>query len=390
MEKKETENVPQEGEFKMKKKPGRPKKLTTKPEETPKVDLNKKEEDAIPKLQTGNMDEKQPVQDVETVEGEVRELQQQESKTEEKQQVIQELKEEEVKQETKQTQAELTEAVRDEKILGKKLPENIEKLVSFMEETGGNVEDYVRLNRDYSNVDNVTLLKEYYKTSRPHLNNEEIEFLLNDEFAYNEDEDDERTIRKRKLGIKEEVAKAKKFLDETKQKYYEEIKLRPGVSQEQQKAMDFFNRYNTEQDRVKETRQEFIDNTNKFFKEDFKGFDFNLGEKKVRYNVNNTEELLESQSDVTKFLGTFLDESGKVKDLNKYHKSLFAAKNIDTIANHFYEQGKADAVKDVVANSKNINSQPRISQPDDNVYLNGFKVKAVSGVNSSKLKIKRK
>ena len=221
MEKKETENIPQEGEFKMKKKPGRPKKLTTKPEETPKVDLNKKEEDAIPKLQTGNVDEKQPVQDVETVEGEVRELQQQESKTEEKQQVIQELKEEEVKQETKQTQAELTEAVRDEKILGKKLPENIEKLVSFMEETGGNVEDYVRLNRDYSNVDNVTLLKEYYKTSRPHLNNEEIEFLLNDEFAYNEDEDDGRTIRKRKLGIKEEVAKAKKFLDETKQKYSE-------------------------------------------------------------------------------------------------------------------------------------------------------------------------
>jgi len=166
--------------------------------------------------------------------------------------------------------------------------------------------------------------------------------------------------------------------------------LRPGVTQEQQKAMDFFNRYKSEKERSKETRQEFIDNTNKFFKDDFKGFDFELGDKKVRYNVNNTEELLESQSDVGNFLGMFLDDEGKVKDLNKYHKSLFAAKNIDTIANHFYEQGKADAVKNVVATSKNINKDPRVSEPDDSIYLNGLKVKAVSGVNSSKLKIKKR
>jgi len=259
-----------------------------------------------------------------------------------------------------------------------------------MEETGGNVEDYVRLNADYNKVDDVTLLKEYYKSSKPHLNMEEIEFLLNDEFSYNEEEDDEKTIRKRKLAIKEEVAKAKDFLEETKSKYYDEIKLRPGVTQEQQKAMDFFNRYNNEQEKVKKTREEFIDNTNKFFKEDFKGFDFNLGEKKVRYNVNNTEELLDSQSDITKFLGMFLDEEGRVKDLNKYHKSLFAAKNIDTIASHFYEQGKADAIKNVAANSKNISNSPRISQPDDSIYLNGLKVKAISGANSSKLKIKKR
>ena len=259
-----------------------------------------------------------------------------------------------------------------------------------MEETGGNVEDYVRLNRNYDDVDDVTLLKEYYKTSKPHLDAEEIEFLLNDEFSYNEEEDDEKTIRKRKLGIKEEVAKAKGFLEETKNKYYDEIKLRPGVTQEQQKAMDFFNRYNNEQDRVKKTRQEFINDTNKFFKEDFKGFDFDLGEKKVRYNVNNTDEVLNSQSDISNFLGMFLNEDGSVKDLNKYHKSLFAAKNIDTIASHFYEQGKADAVKSVSANSKNISNSARVSQPNDSVYLNGLKIKAVSGVNSSKLKINKK
>jgi len=391
MEEKPKENIPQEGEFKMKKKP---KKFSNKKVENNKIDLSKNKEDATTESSTVHLDENKQAEDVQKMEGSVskppvQELTKEENK-EESGSPIQEITEEEVKNETKEVEKELKEAVRDEKVLGKKLPENIEKLVSFMEETGGNVEDYVRLNADYNKVDDVTLLKEYYKSSKPHLNMEEIEFLLNDEFSYNEEEDDEKTIRKRKLAIKEEVAKAKDFLEETKSKYYDEIKLRPGVTQEQQKAMDFFNRYNNEQEKVKKTREEFIDNTNKFFKEDFKGFDFNLGEKKVRYNVNNTEELLDSQSDITKFLGMFLDEEGRVKDLNKYHKSLFAAKNIDTIASHFYEQGKADAIKNVAANSKNISNSPRISQPDDSIYLNGLKVKAISGANSSKLKIKKR
>jgi hypothetical protein len=388
------EEIKQEGDFKIKKKP---KKYANKKQESAKIDFKKIAEektkkDAVPELQTGDVDEKQPIQDLQRVEDEVRELQQPESKTEEKitTSPISEITTEETEAEIKNVENELKEAVRDEKVLGKQLPENIEKLVLFMEETGGNVEDYVRLNRDYENIDDVTLLKEYYKTSKPHLNAEEIEFLLNDEFAYDEEEDDEKTIRKRKLGIKEEVAKAKNFLEDTKNKYYDEIKLRPGVTQEQKKAMDFFNRYNNEQEKVKKTRQEFINDTNKFFKEDFKGFDFDLGEKKVRYNVNNTDEVLNSQSDISNFLGMFLNEDGSVKDLNKYHKSLFAAKNIDTIASHFYEQGKADAVKNVSANSKNISNSARVSQPNDSIYLNGLKIKAVSGANSSKLKIKKK
>jgi hypothetical protein len=391
MEEKTKENIPQEGEFKMKKKP---RKFSNKKVENNKIDLSKSKENATTESSTVHLDENKQARDVQEVEKSISEPPVQklaeEKKQEESGSPIQEIAEEKVQAQAKEVEKELKEAVRDEKVLGRQLPENVEKLVSFMEETGGTVADYVRLNADYSQVDDVTLLKEYYKTSKPHLNSEEIEFLLNDEFAYDEEEDDEKTIRKRKLGIKEEVAKAKKFLEDTKSKYYDEIKLRPNVTQEQKKAMDFFNRYNDEQERSKETRQEFIDNTNKFFKEDFKGFDFNLGEKKVRYNVNNTEELLESQSDITKFLGMFLDDDGKVKDLNKYHKSLFAAKNIDTIANHFYEQGKADAVKNVAANSKNVNKNPRFSQPDDSIFLNGLKVKAVSGANSSKLKIKKR
>ncbi len=393
------ENIPQEGDFKIKK---RPKKLNKKPKtnkidlsktqekketEVAKIDLNKNKEDAVQKQQSNVSDviveEKKNETSGEKMVEEVR-------ATEEIISPIVEVKEEEVKEEVKETTEELKEAIRDEKVIGKPLPENIEKLVSFMEETGGTVEDYVRLNADYSSADDVTLLKEFYKQSKPHLNNEEIEFLLNDEFSYDEDEDDEKTVRKRKLAIKEEVAKAKNFLEQTKSKYYDESKLRPGVTQEQQKARDFFNRYNSEQDKVNKTREDFIDRSNKFFNEDFKGFDFKLKDKNVKYQISNPSELAKNQNDIANFLKKFLNEDGAITDLSNYHKSLFAAQNIDTIASHFYEQGKADAVKTEFAKSKNINSEPRLSPDPDAVFLGGMKIKAVSGINSAKLKIRKK
>ena len=281
---------------------------------------------------------------------------------------------------------EYKEAVRDEKVLGKPLPENIEKLVAFMEETGGDINDYVRLNADYSNIDNKTLLKEYYKQTKPYLEGDDINLLLED-FSYDEDIDEQKDIRKKKLAFKEEVAKARNFLEETKSKYYDEIKLRPGVTQEQQKATDFFNRYNEEQKAGKAKHSEFLKRTNELLNEDFKGFDFNVGESKFRYSVKNPQKVAEAQSDISNFIGTFLNDKGEVKDTKGYHKALYAARNADTIAQHFYEQGKADAVKDVMAKSKNISTEPRKTSSGD-VFVNGLKVKAISGADSSKLKIK--
>ena len=394
------ENIPQEGDFKIKKRPKKlsnnkpqsnkidlSKKPDVKETEVAKIDLNKNKEDAI---QTQSANDSNVIVEEKKDETSSKEVVEEVRSTEEVVSPIVEVKEEEVKKEVKEATNELKEAVRDEKVTGKPLPENIEKLVSFMEETGGTVEDYVRLNADYSSADDVTLLKEFYKQSKPHLDNEEIEFLLNDEFSYDEEEDDEKTVRKRKLAIKEEVAKAKNFLEQTKSKYYDEIKLRPGVTQEQQKAMDFFNRYNSEQDKVNKTREDFIDRSNQFFNEDFKGFDFKLKDKNVKYQVSNPNELAKNQNDIANFLKKFLNEDGAITDLSNYHKSLFAAQNIDTIASHFYEQGKADAVKTEFAKSKNINSEPRLSPDPDAVFLGGMKIKAVSGINSAKLKIRKK
>lgn len=303
--------------------------------------------------------------------------------------VINEITEEEIRQETTNLTKEANDAIRASEYSGKPLPENIEKLISFMEETGGDINDYVRLNADYSNINNETLLKEYYKKTRPHLDNEEIEFLMEDNFEYDEELDEERDIRKKKLAFKEEVAKARTFLDGLKSKYYEEIKLRPGITQDQQKANDFFNRYNEEQQMVELQHSKFKDDTKNLFNQDFKGFDFNLGDKSFRYGVANKDVVADKQSNITNLVKKFLNDKGDVVDLKGYHKAMYAADNVDTIAKHFYEQGKADAIKEVVAKSNNISTEPRQTSSGE-LFVNGMRVKAVNGVDTSKLRIQQR
>ena len=394
---KTNEPVKQEGDFKIKSK--KPKQLGNKEQEIVKVSLKeplveipddvvkvtvpkealKQKEDAIQIGETKEVSVEKPSGDS----AEVGEPVQKSNETAEGFSPIKEVTEEEVKK----VEAEVKEAIRDEKVLGKQLPENVEKLVSFMEDTGGTVEDYVRLNADYSNVDGQTLLKEYYKKSKPHLNDEEISFIMEDNFSYDEEIDDEREVRKKKLALKEEVAKAHGYLEELKGKYYDEIKLRPGVTQEQQKAMEFFNRYNENQQVATQQHEDFKAKTKQLLSDDFKGFEFKLGDKNFRYGVKNPNEVIESQSNISTFVQKFLDKDGAVTDHEGYHKAIYAARNADTIAQHFYEQGKADAVKDVVAKSKNISNESR-PQPTGDVFVGGFKVKAVSGSDSRGLKIK--
>ena len=382
------EPVKQEGDFKVKKKV--PKKLIV-PEETVKMDfaaVNKKEEPI--KIDLDAVQKQSSEEGVLLEEGPKVELQamgQGDEKPVEN--VIKEISDSEI--DTKEIQKEVKEAVRDQKVLGKPLPENIEKLVSFMDEVpGSTIEDYVRLNADYSNVDNSTLLREYYKNTRPHLDYDEVNFLLEDNFKYDEEVDEERDVRKKKLAYKEEVGKAKSYLDGLKDKYYDEIKLKSNVNPDQQKAVDFFNRYNEDQAVRTKQREEFERITKSTFNNEFEGFDFDLGEKKFRYGVKNPSEVIENQLDITHFVTKFLADDGSLKDPKGYHKAMYAARHADTIAQHFYEQGKADAVKDVVAKSKNITTEARKEGNAGSVFVNGIKVKSISGADSSKLRIKTK
>lgn len=292
-------------------------------------------------------------------------------------------------EEAKELEAETEKAINDLKVSGKPLPENVEKLISFMEETNGDINDYTRLNTDYSKVDPETLLKEYYKKTKPHLDLDEIDFHMEETFSYDEDEDDEREIKKKRIAFKEEVGKAKSFLEDLKSKYYDEIKLKSNVNPDQQKAIDFFNRYKEDQQSVEQMHSAFKDNTKKFFTEDFKGFDFNAGGKTFRFNLQNTDAIADKQSNITNLLKKFLNDKGEVTDMTGYHKAMYAAENTDSIANHFYEQGKADAIKDMLAKSNNISTQARQTSSGE-INVAGFKVKAINGVDSTKLRIKSK
>jgi len=304
--------------------------------------------------------------------------------------VLEEITEEEAT-EVEEIAEEASEAIKENLATGEPLPENIQKLMDFMEETGGDLSDYVKLNQDYSKLDNQDLLYEYYKQTKPHLNNEEINFLMEDEFSFDEDADDDRDIRRKKLALKEQVASAKSHLDGQKSKYYDEIKAGSKLTGEQQKAIDFFNRYNKEsevtQKATKQNSDVFTQKTEQVFNDKFKGFEYNVGDKKYRFNVNNASEVKNTQSDINNFTKKFLDKNNTLSDAKGYHKSLYTAMNADAVAKHFYDQGKADAMKNSIAKAKNVDMNPR--QSHGVIEAGGLKVK-VLGQDSSDFKFKIK
>tara|TARA_R100001510_G_scaffold7621_1_gene5879 strand:- start:1511 stop:2677 length:1167 start_codon:yes stop_codon:yes gene_type:complete len=356
------------------------KSFDTSTQDVYKVDLSKTNEDANTEQSTDEVpvrDESETSEEVrdENVEEPIEEVTEQ---SEEEKKLVEEVKEEPKVEVTKNEKGNIE----------IKIPDSVEKLVSFMEETGGTLEDYVSLNKDYSEMDNQDALYEYYKKTKPHLTAEEINFLMEDQFSYDEETDDERDIRRKKLALKEQVANAKSFLDGQKSKYYEEVKSSAKLTQEQQQAVEFFNSYKQQAETTQQAKKVFDEKTNNVFNQDFKGFDFNVGEKTFRYKVNNADEIKNNQSDITNFVKKFLNEDGTMKDAAGYHKSLFTASNADAIARHFYEQGRADALKNSFEKSKNIDMQPRQSHQE--VEVEGTKYKVLSGDSSSKLKFKIK
>lgn len=360
---------------------------------TYKIDLR---ENAVQKQSADEVSVRDESEVSEQVEEQVRST---EESTEEKEEVLELIKEdgdelhsEESKQNEKQpVQSEAGSQKKQEELQEVKLPDNIQKLVDFMNETGGDIEDYVRLNADYSKIDEATLLREYYKQTKSHLDSEEIDFLLEDKFSYDEDIDDDKDIKRKKLAYKEEVREARKFLDGLKDKYYSEIKTNGRLTPEQNQAIQFYNEYMQQQNELTAVQQkqseQFTKLTDSVFNEDFKGFDFKVGENKYRFKVNDVQQTKKAQSNIVDAFKTFLDENNTLKDAQGYHKALFAARNADTIASHFYEQGKADAIRQLEAESKNINMDPRRTS-NGVIETSGIKVRAISGEDSSKLRIK--
>jgi len=350
-------------------------------------ELNKTQENTAQEQEVGVVDVNESTETSEQV---VEEIPQQQETVQAEQPVLEEITEEEVAEQAEELEDQVEQAL-IEADAGVELPENIQKAVDFMNDTGGSLEDYVKLNTDYSALNETQLLREYYENTRPHLDKEEIDFLMEDNFTYDEELDEERDILKKKIARKEELAKAKNHLDGLKSKYYEDIKAGSKLNPEQQKAVEFFNRYNKEQEETtklaENQKNAFLNQTNKVFNNDFKGFDYQVGDKKYRFNVKNAEEVKTNQSDINNFVKKFLNEKNEMSDASGYHKSLFTAMNPDAVAKHFYEQGKADAIKDSMAKTKNINMDPR-GVHENTTAPNGWTVRSVNGVDSSKLRVK--
>ncbi len=387
-----SEEVKQEGEFKVKKKPGRPKKLVEK-QNTVKVDLQEEKKDAVQEPETTKVVLQSDEQSKETTEETKVELQDVGQAHEEQQptkevEAVEESTIEEIV-ETSQPVLQTKEEVKPQI----QVPENLQDLVKFMNKTGGSIEDYINLNKDYNSLDDNQVLREYYKKTKPHLNQEEIDFILEDSFSWNEDEEDARTVKKKQLAYKEEIAKAKSELENSKQEYYKEIKLKTNnnaPNEEYEAALDFVNTYRESQDRQTKMHGTFKDKTHNFFKNEFNGFKFDVGEKRFSYKLNDPSQTADQQTNLKSIFKKFLNDDGSVKDYAGYHKAVYAASNTDNLVSHFYEQGRADATKDIMAKSKNIQDGKPRSTASGDVYINGLKVKAITGADSSKLKFKKR
>tara|TARA_B110000459_G_scaffold42004_1_gene45907 strand:+ start:972 stop:2192 length:1221 start_codon:yes stop_codon:yes gene_type:complete len=352
--------------------------------------LNKPKENADTEQETTDVVADQPTEPVQEVEKEV--PQQPEPVQDEPESFLEEITEEEVVVETAEKLEEQVEQAIVEQAAGVELPENIQKVVEFMNDTGGSLQDYVKLNTDYSQLNESQLLREYYENTRPHLDKEDVDFIMEDKFAFDEDIDEERDVRRKKLAKREELAKAKSHLDGLKSKYYEEIKGGSKLAPEQKKAVDFFNRYTKENEAATQLAEKqtkvFLNKTDTVFNDDFKGFDYQVGDKKYRFKVKDAPSIKESQSDINNFVKKFLDKDNQMSDAKGYHKGIFTAMNADSIANHFYEQGKSDAMKTSISKSKNIQMGARGTHQEVK-SSNGWAVRSVdSGGSDSKLKIK--
>lgn len=300
-------------------------------------------------------------------------------------QVVEEQPEKEVVQET--VQETIQQKDQPEKEI--EYPEDIQKLISFMEETNGTLEDYVNLNKDYSNSKPTDLVYEYYRKTKPHLDESDISFMVQNKFGYDEEVAEDQEIKAKQLAFKEEVYNAQKYFESSKKEYYADLKLRKqnDIPEEYEKAFEYYKQQQSEKDDWAKQQEVFLEKTEKVFNDDFKGFDFQVEDKKFRFKIDNKQKIKEYQSDLKNFINEFVNEDGTLGDASSYHKALFAGRNADKIASHFYEQGRADAIKSQVKESKNIDMSPRT---DNSVITtdSGDKIRVVSGNSSDKLRIK--
>jgi len=272
------------------------------------------------------------------------------------------------------------------------LPEDVANFMKYKQETGRSFEDYARLQQDWNDMDDTNVLREYYKQEKPHLDAEEIDYLINEEFSFDSDLDEEKDIKKKKIAYKEELYKARNYFEGMKEKYKAPLESREAeIPENYKEAFNFYSKYQEELDQESATQKDrsriFQEKTNALFNDEFKGFEFKVGDKKQVFKPNDVSKVKENQLDINNFFNKHLDEKGIVKDAASYHKALFAATNADALFQFAYEQGKADATDGLVKETKNIDMTVRSNTPTDS---GGTKFRAVDSGDNFSFKIKKR
>jgi hypothetical protein len=270
------------------------------------------------------------------------------------------------------------------------LPEDVAAYMKYKKETGRGFEDFIKLKKDFDSMDPDNLLKEYLAITQVGLDAEDIEAMM-DDYRYDEDVDDESKVKKVKIARKKAIAEAKKFFTEQKEKYKLPLESSGlGVSQEEKEEFEAYKQYiqqaKTIQEENERKRKWFDQKSDEVFSKDFKGFEFNINDKKITFSPGDSAELRKAQSNPMNFINKFLDDSGLIKDAAGYHKSLSVAMNPEKFAKFFYEQGLADATEDVLRKTKNINMSER--KAPEAVSKGGMQIRAVNQDSGRGLKIR--
>jgi hypothetical protein len=273
------------------------------------------------------------------------------------------------------------------------LPDEVSKYLDFKKETGRGFEDFIKANKNYDNLEDDQILKEYYSLTESDLDSEDIEYLMEDKFGYDEEVDDDRDIKKKNISKKRELAIAKKYLSKLSETYKTPLESSGGsYSEEQLKEINAYKEYvqkaQTEVESNKRKSEYFQKKTDEVFNSEFKGFEFKVGDKNVIYSSGDANEIKSKQVNVQSFINQYIGEDGLVNDAQGWHKALNAAMNPDKLAQYFYEQGKADAIGDVSKKSKNINMSLR--QTPQSSPQKGFQARAVSTDSGRGLRIRSK
>tara|TARA_R110000803_G_scaffold101532_4_gene169450 strand:- start:40 stop:1131 length:1092 start_codon:yes stop_codon:yes gene_type:complete len=273
------------------------------------------------------------------------------------------------------------------------LPEEVSKYLDYKKNTGRGFEDFVKVNKQYDDLDDDQVLAEYYSLTESDLDKEDIYYLMDEKFSYDEDLDDEKDVKKKNIAKKRELSKAKKYLNEFKEKYRTPLESSGNsISEEQTKEIEAYRSYIENSKSSAEINQKkndfFVKKTDEVFNPEFKGFEFEVGDKKVKYSYGDVNEMKSKQSDLNNLVSKYVGEDGLINDANGWHKALSAAMNPQRFASYFYEQGKADAIGDVTKKSKNVNMS--IRQTPQSIGDTGFKARQVSETGGRGLKIRSK